>query len=64
MKKLEDMDEMPFGKHRGILMRDVPASYLHYLWITGKESDKQCPVTNYIRRNLMALKIEHPDGVW
>ncbi|MBM4165241.1 MAG: hypothetical protein FJ222_12495 [Lentisphaerae bacterium] len=64
MKLLTDFDPMPWGKHKGVLMQDVPASYLHYLWITGKEHDKQCPVAAYIRRNLAALQQEHPDGIW
>lgn len=55
---------MPFGMHRGKEMQEVPASYFHYLWTTGKREDKTCPVAAYIRRNLDALKKEHPDGIW
>ena len=55
---------MPFGKHAGTPMQDVPASYLHWLWTQGKCSDHKCPVGNYIRANLNALKLEHPDGIW
>jgi uncharacterized protein (DUF3820 family) len=73
---LEDTDKMPFGKHSGIPMQDVPASYFHYLWTNGMSSlkpygptgtlrdDNQSRVADYIRRNLSALKEEHPDGVW
>lgn len=64
MEHLTDLDKMPWGKHKGVLMQDVPAAYLHYLWTTGKEHDKQCRVADYIRRNLAALKQEHPDGIW
>jgi hypothetical protein len=64
MKVLSDTDEMPFGKHRGVFMQDVPASYLHYLWQNGLKDDKQSNVTDYIRRNMNALKQEYPDGVW
>ena len=32
-----DSDPMPFGKHKGIPMQDVPASYLHWLWANGKK---------------------------
>ena len=64
MKELQDIDPMPFGKHRGALMQDVPARYLHWLWINGKQADKQCPVADYIRRNLSALKQENPDAIW
>lgn len=62
--KLEDTDPMPFGKHKGELMQDVPASYLHWLWSNGKKDDKRCPVADYIRRNLSALKQEFRDGLW
>lgn len=64
MKELQDTDKMPFGKFRDQLMQDVPASYLHWLWQEGKKNDKLCPVADYIRRNLSALKQEHPDGLW
>lgn len=55
---------MPFGKHRGLAMQDVPARYLHWLWTNGKKEDQRCPVADYIRRNLDALKLEHRDGIW
>lgn len=64
MKALKDLDPMPFGKHREVPMQDVPASYLHWLWSNGKKEDKQCPVADYIRRNLSALKQEFTDGIW
>jgi len=31
MKELTDTDPMPFGKYRGIPMKDVPAKYLFWL---------------------------------
>lgn len=64
MKQLQDADRMPFGKHAGVLMQDVPASYLHWLWSNGKSTDKTCQVADYIRRNLAALKAEYPNGIW
>lgn len=64
MKELTDTDPMPFGKHKGEPMQDVPASYLHYLWQNGMKADKQSNVANYIRRNLNALKQEYQDGLW
>lgn len=64
MKELTDLDPMPFGKHRGLPMQDVPADYLHWLWTNGKSQDKSDPVAAYIRKNLAALKKEHRDGVW
>ena len=64
MTQLNDTDKMPFGKYKGELMQDVPASYLHWLWSNGKEHDKLCPVADYIRRNKTELAQEHPDGIW
>ena len=56
---------MPFGQHKGVLMQDVPARYLHYLWTSGlKEEVKINKVADYIKRNLAALKEEYPDGLW
>jgi len=59
-----DTDPMPFGKHAGQPMQDVPASYLHFLWHNGLKNDRMSPVADYIRRNLHALKQEYPDGIW
>lgn len=61
---LKDTDPMPFGKHKGEPMQDVPAGYLHYLWNNGLKDDKNSQVAIYIRSNLDALKKEHPDGIW
>lgn len=61
---LEDTSPMPFGQHKGTPMSDVPAAYLHYLWSSGLKENKVSPVSDYIRRNLNALKKEHPDGLW
>lgn len=64
MQELTDLSPMPFGKFKGQPMQDVPASYLHWLWSNGKQGDRRCPVADYIRRNLDALKQDHPDGIW
>jgi uncharacterized protein (DUF3820 family) len=64
MTELSDTDSMAFGKYKGQPMQDVPASYLHWLWKNGKKDDKLCPVADYIRRNIPALKKEYPDGLW
>lgn len=63
-QKLTDDSPMPFGKHKGVPMKDVPASYLHWLWTNGLERDKDSPVANYIRDNKAALELEHKDGIW
>lgn len=61
---LTDTDKMPFGKHIGTPMQDVPASYLHWLWSDGKKEDMHCPVAAYIRENMDALAKEYLDGIW
>lgn len=64
MKPMDDTDTFPFGKHRGKMMQDVPASYLHWCW-TIKEGERQNdPICDYIERNLLALKKEFRDGIW
>lgn len=63
MKELDDLDPMPFGKYRGTPMQDVPARYLHWLWTEGAKNEKS-QVADYIRRNLNALKMDYPDGIW
>jgi len=63
--ELTDLSPMPFGKHKGIPMQDVPAAWLHWLWSQpGNCKRTDCPVINYIRENLEALKKEHKDGIW
>lgn len=64
MKELTDTDPMPWGKHKGQQMQDVPASYLCWLWGQGKKTDRSCQVEDYIRRNLTVLAKEYEDGIW
>lgn len=65
MKKLQDLDPMPWGKHEKTPMQDVPASYFHYLWFHGKKSEvKTCPVADYIQRNIHAFQKENRDLIW
>lgn len=64
MPDLTDTSPMPFGKHKGAPMQDVPASYLHWLWNNGLAEDKRSPVAAYIRENLEALEMDFPDGIW
>jgi uncharacterized protein (DUF3820 family) len=32
---LTDDSPMPFGKHKGELLVDIPADYFHWLWTEG-----------------------------
>lgn len=61
---LDDLDPMPFGKHKGVPMQDVPASYLHYLWHHGLKEDSTSKVADYISKNISAFKKENPDLIW
>ena len=61
---LTDQDPMPFGKYKGEKMEDVPAGYLHWLWVNFKGKDRYCAVGRYIKDNMAALAKEYPDGIW
>lgn len=52
--KLEDWI-MPFGKHKGLSLEDVPASYL--LWLADQESPPDA-VAEYVKMNRHALEDE------
>lgn len=60
---MEDTDLMPFGKHKGEMMRDVPAPYLHWAF-TNSVSIDYPTVHAYIEENLGALEREYPQGIW
>lgn len=65
MRELNDDDLMPFGKYKGEMMQDVPADYLHWLWIGGmKDRVRTSNVAAYIYNNMEHLKKEHPDAIW
>ncbi len=61
---LTDLSPMPFGKHKGIPMQDVPASYLHYLWYNGVRYEKDKPLHKYIVNCMHSLRDENPDLIW
>ena len=60
---LEDDSPMPFGKHRGVLMKDVPVSYLHWVWHNGLREGVG-PVKNYILSRRTDLEKEGEDLIW
>lgn len=59
--ELHDDSPMPFGKHKGELMQEVPAYYLHWC---RHNIDRESPVGRYIQKNLHALSREFPDAIW
>ena len=60
MAKLTDTSLMPFGKHRGSKMEDVPASYLLWLW---NDNVQHSEVRAYIEESMSALTLECPDVI-
>ena len=39
---------MPFGKHKGLKMEDVPVDYLHWLYSTDLDGDMTYTVRHYL----------------
>jgi len=52
---MNDTDRMPFGKHKGREMQDVPAGYLVWLYENNKCNSQ---VRAYIVENLEYLRLE------
>lgn len=55
---MKDTDLMPFGKHKGIAMANVPASYLFWLWENASVGVRKGfpQVFHYIKDNLQVIK--------
>ena len=60
-RPLKDTDPMPFGKHKGVPMQDVPVGYLHWVYT---QVEKDGPVIQYIKDNLDTLRCEDQDLIW
>ena len=60
-------DGITFGKYNGTRMRDVPASYLLWLWNNGMWKDTLSnhsdPVRLYIIKHFNTLETDCPDLV-
>lgn len=52
---MKDTDLMPFGKHQGKALANVPADYLLWLYREGKVNKE---IKQYIEDNLDVLKKE------
>jgi hypothetical protein len=62
---LSDTDPFPYGKHKGVMMKAVPARYYHWCWNKfAKEKVGEDNVANYINKNRAALEKELPDAIW
>jgi len=65
MSILTDKDPFPFGKHRGVRMIDVPASYLD--WAGGQDWIGKWPdVEKYIidNRAVINKELERSEEEW
>jgi uncharacterized protein (DUF3820 family) len=58
----QDTDRIRFGKYKNMMLQEVPASYLHWLWTKRPLADPHLEA--YIKKNIRALAQEHPDGIW
>ena len=63
----EDDDEITFGKYQGTVMKNVPASYLLWLWNNGmwREtlSNRSDPCRLYVIKYFSHLETECPDVI-
>jgi hypothetical protein len=64
---LNDDSPMPYGKHTGKPMAQVPADYLLWLWDDGGQGGglwkAKSPVSNYIRAHWNTLLKDAPDFI-
>ncbi len=60
---LVDLSPMPFGKHKGKPLQDVPASYLLWLWDNGVKNEPWKPLHKYIKVSWDALLKDCPDYI-
>jgi uncharacterized protein (DUF3820 family) len=56
--KLKDTDPMPFGKHKGQPLKDVPASYLLWLYEQMRRENDNVKLAFYVEENLNQLNQE------
>jgi uncharacterized protein (DUF3820 family) len=61
---LTDMSLMPFGKHKGEKMSEVPVKYLHWLYTNTEKKPFNTGVFTYIKKNKKALEMEDDDLIW
>lgn len=52
----DDNTQMPWGKHKGKKLIDVPASYLLWLWDQGGMEKNNLSLKMYISENMDVLK--------
>ena len=53
-----DQTKMPFGKHKGMKLIDVPASYLEWLYYNVDLRTKDYKLFRYIEDNWEEIQLE------
>lgn len=59
-ESLYDNDVMPFGKHKGENLSQVPSSYFLWLWDDGYWRKTSDPLHQYIKTGLQDMMDECP----
>lgn len=60
---MNDQSPMPFGKHKGKTMEEVPASYLLWLWDESVWAQPERDIHAYIKESMSALLKEAPNHI-
>lgn len=60
---MTDTDIMPFGKHKGLRLEQVPPDYLLWLWDNGVWAQRDHVLHSYIRDSMSALEQDAPDVI-
>ncbi len=60
---LADDTAMPFGKHKGTPLDDIPTTYLHWLYHNG-EGCQNPVIVAYIEKHWADLKADSPSRIW
>lgn len=60
---MNDESKMPFGQHKGVEMKDVPADYLLWLWNSGYWAKTDTELHRYMKENMNALEMDAPDTI-
>jgi Putative quorum-sensing-regulated virulence factor len=69
-ERLEESNVMPFGKHQGKLLREIPAMYFRWLWIEAHYRDISVrrevygALADYIERHLDEFRKRTPKYEW
>ena len=61
--EMTDESQMKFGKHKGKMLKDVPASYFLWLWDNGLYAKTGDPLHHYMKEALSTFETEYPDYI-